>query len=124
MHPLWARLLPAMLSLAPAPKPSLKLKLRPPPLISLVSAPAAAPPASPSLWPVLQLSPPGAGSGLRLSDTLHLTAGQAMKSTGVSLLFTVRPGVELGVRPAVETFDTPSGRLRAAEGFAVLRVRF
>jgi hypothetical protein len=124
MHPLWAKLLPAMLSLAPAARPSLKLKLRPPPVISLVSALPAAPAPPPSLVPALQFSGARTGSGLHLSDTLHLSAGRIMNSTGMSFLFTINPKLALGVRPAVETFDIPSGRLRAAEGFVVLRLRF
>jgi hypothetical protein len=146
MHPVWARVLSAILNLAPAARPpSPKLKLRPPPLISLALKPAAQA-APPALWPTLQLSetsaypglrlssaPAGsglhlssapAGSGLHFSDTFHITGGKIMNSSGLSFLFSVTPKIAVGIRPAVETFDIPSGRLRAPEGLAVLQIRF
>jgi hypothetical protein len=124
MHPLWAKFLPAVLYLGVGSQP---LKLRPPPLISLAAAPSLQPrPAPrPSLWPAnLLLDRARSGPGLRLWENVELTAGKIMNSSGAAFLYAVRPGLALGVRPSVETFDLPGGRFRVPEMFAVFRFQF
>jgi hypothetical protein len=123
MNPVWAKLLPVTLSLASGPT---TLKLQPPALISLTSTPApAATSKKLSLWPAPAPGGGGrSGSGLRLTDNFRVSAGKILESTGVSWLYTVRPGLDLGVTSAVATFNLPTGRLRAVEAFAILRFRF
>jgi hypothetical protein len=123
MHSLYARLLPAMLSLGSG---SLSLPAPPPPApISLLSARAF-----PTVGARLTLLPSSSLAGgrpgpvLRLSDSTELTGGRILTSFRLAVAYNLTSSVSLVAGPSVSKLDLPEGRVRAYEGLAFVRFKF